>query len=678
MKSIKQKLHRGLALAALTMAVASNTSWAASDIVISPSGSETGLNNNNGEWQNMWGPAFSSISWDTANPPPTGNTQGSIYNQGTWTSGGQDNFCIASAGNWWGAVTFDAAQYASIEMDIKYDITSTITPASQAHLEIGFDRGYWFLSLTNYSFNTGQTIADGNWHHLSIPVPANISQAGACHAVGFYQWNPSASGTMNFWAANVVVVARVVPTPPPTVKPLAKAIKGFNVFNNSAGLYDRQEAMLVQDTGLSWVGQATAANPVSYSFTIAGFPQAPSGSPEAYLFLSPNPGGTPGAPDWNETNCVVVYVQSSGSGTATMYFQYKVGNENDNSMYNGGTKTLAVPGVSTNNLIFTNVPGSLVSGPTYTVISPGVTNVGLDNGNLGRITSPTPYGTWTVKFTSDTNVTLINPSGSSTNLVIPPYNIGALAPPGTTMHVYLGGQANNADAQNQAVVYSNFSISNSAAPFSEDFTTETDLAGSVWNKSMTASGAGVLIVPSSSAYWLAWTLPASGFSSQVSSNLANPLAWTSPAGGTIIPMNGASSQLVSTNNLPPGSAAFFSMIKRTFTQLQVLLPGETNAPGTVSGKIGTPTAQSTSTPTDIVVNACDATWHVIQGATDAINLTSSDGSAFLPNNQSLVNGTTTFSGGFLFQTQGTQTVTATDVTDGTKTANTSSSVTVGP
>jgi len=30
------------------------------------------------------------------------------------------------------------------------------------------------------------------------------------------------------------------------------------------------------------------------------------------------------------------------------------------------------------------------------------------------------------------------------------------------------------------------------------------------------------------------------------------------------------------------------MVKRAFTQLQVLLPGETNAPNTTTGKIGTP------------------------------------------------------------------------------------------
>ena len=97
MKSITKKLQYGLAVGALTLAVSSSTIWAASDIVISPSGSEAGISFNNGSWQNMWGGAFTSITFDASTPPQSGDVQGSIYNQGTWTGGSGDNFCIASA-----------------------------------------------------------------------------------------------------------------------------------------------------------------------------------------------------------------------------------------------------------------------------------------------------------------------------------------------------------------------------------------------------------------------------------------------------------------------------------------------------------------------------------------------------------------------------------------------------
>ena len=43
-----------------------------------------------------------------------------------------------------------------------------------------------------------------------------------------------------------------------------------------------------------------------------------------------------------------------------------------------------------------------------------------------------------------------------------------------------------------------------------------------------------------------------------------------------------------------------------FAQLQVLLPGETAAPGTPTGKTGSPTAQTAGTGYTVTVNAVDA------------------------------------------------------------------------
>ena len=43
-----------------------------------------------------------------------------------------------------------------------------------------------------------------------------------------------------------------------------------------------------------------------------------------------------------------------------------------------------------------------------------------------------------------------------------------------------------------------------------------------------------------------------------------------------------------------------------FAQLQVLLPGQTAAPGTSTGQTGTPTAQTAGTGYTVTVNAVDA------------------------------------------------------------------------
>ena len=60
-------------------------------------------------------------------------------------------------------------------------------------------------------------------------------------------------------------------------------------------------------------------------------------------------------------------------------------------------------------------------------------------------------------------------------------------------------------------------------------------------------------------------------------------------------------------------------------QLQVLLPGETAAPGTPTGKTGSPTAQTAGTGYTVHVNAVDANYNLIS-TNDTVQITSSDAS----------------------------------------------------
>ncbi len=110
-----------------------------------------------------------------------------------------------------------------------------------------------------------------------------------------------------------------------------------------------------------------------------------------------------------------------------------------------------------------------------------------------------------------------------------------------------------------------------------------------------------------------------------------------------------------------------------FTKLQLLVPGETAAPGTASGKTGTPTTQGAGAPFNVTVNAVDASWNVASSA-HTVAITSSDAAATLPASAALVAGTRTFS--LTLRTVGTRTVTATDISDGSKTASTSPPITV--
>src|SRR5204863_4509243 len=76
-----------------------------------------------------------------------------------------------------------------------------------------------------------------------------------------------------------------------------------------------------------------------------------------------------------------------------------------------------------------------------------------------------------------------------------------------------------------------------------------------------------------------------------------------------------------------------------FTKLQVLVPGESAAPGTASGKSGTASNQTAGTAFNFTVNAVDANWNLISNDTDAVNISSGACMETLPSNAALVAGT---------------------------------------
>ena len=105
-----------------------------------------------------------------------------------------------------------------------------------------------------------------------------------------------------------------------------------------------------------------------------------------------------------------------------------------------------------------------------------------------------------------------------------------------------------------------------------------------------------------------------------------------------------------------------------FVKLQLLMPGETAAPGTPTGKTGSPTAQTAGTGYTVTVNAVDANWNLI-----SINDTVCDHlqrrQRRFAGQRGAGGGTRTFS--LTNKTAGSWTVTATDVTQAGITASTS-------
>lgn len=434
------------------------------------------------------------------------------------------------------------SQYLYVQFDIKWDtanstigiddfnnLGTTYQPAlagSIPGLEIDA-AGFANTSIPKIGTVMIPDAASNGWVTVQVPIGPNAGALDGAAGIYLHKWinnvaSYSGSDIAAFWIDNVIFVKTNAPIPPPTIIAPTKPTPGLNVIASTSGntYYDRQSVMSLTTNGLSWVGNATPANPVTYSFTINGFPQDPStlttpsqNGCEAYLFLVPNPTYQDNAPDWNQANCIIAFVQQD-TNTATFNFTYKTNEPN------AGT-TIAV----------TNV--------TYT---------------------GTALGTWSITFTNNTDFVLTAPDGTKANGTIPSGAaalFGESANPG--FYVYLGMQANNAASLNQAVCYSQFSVSGVPSPISDNFLADSTLNTNAWNNAVSTGPAGVFVTPTNAAYWISWTSPALGYQLQQASDIQGP--WTIQTNNPpVITEVGKYSQLLINTNLPSGGNAFFELI----------------------------------------------------------------------------------------------------------------------
>jgi len=374
--------------------------------------------------------------------------------------------------------------------------------------------------------------------------------------------------------------------------------------------------------------------------TITNFPGAVAyPGYQAHIFLtSGTPANNETAPDYVEANLAFLDIHQNADGSAYAAFRYKTNQPNGNAM---------------------------VYGP----------------GTLGTVGSSNILGTWSMTFLQNTNITIKSPDGEVLQTNIPADAAALFADP---LNVYFGAQPNSAASFGQSVVLSSVSITGNATPVTDNFITDNGVidTNNTWSIIAADPSTVQLFTPDPGALWVKWSLPDSGFGLQITTNLANPASWVTLTGpdataGPFLSFASAGSRMVCLPSSVTGNSqsAFFRLNQQVFTRLQVLLPGETNAPGSASGKTGTPASQKVGVPFDVTVNALDYAGHIVN-ATDSIHITSSDTSAALPVDAALAAGTGTFS--VTLNAAGNFTVTAADVTDVSKTSATSGSVTVAP
>lgn len=613
-------------------------------------------------WGNWFGGVYQGVAWDSTTD--AGNNPNSGAMQLFLNFTGSDQYVLNDGVNPapnWGPFNVQTV-WTNLSFMMRYDPTSAIRTNGNGSLDFGLmrigSRGPSFNQAWFYQFavpaTNGAGLPNTNWIQINADlrqVPVNFSDLApglidiiiGMDAANF--GNNVLIGSQTLWFDNIKFTGFLAPIPPPTLK-IEKTTPALRMFGGN-GIYGRSQVSLT-DPNSGWIG---GGYPVSYSFTLLGNANAP-GNLDTHIQFIPL--------DWDTS-------AYNGNPDA----DYFAANELWLRITSGtGASTACVADIAWK----TNSP---FSNPT---------NVAL------VVNNPVRAGTWTLTFTGPTAGTLTAPGASPApfTLAMSPEdatnNFSGLTGPQGPLGVGIRiGNANNGNQSWGGVPddWASISISGTAGSnFVANFTsgTSTEIDTNRFNLANSSGGpTKTVAVPINAPYWVKWSTPDPGFVLINGSSLTGTSNWTTPAG--VIPnlQAGVKWALIPSSVLPIGSAGYFALINRSFSRLQVLLPGETNAPNTPTGKIGTPNLVSLGAggSIDVTINAVDSTYHIVTTAPgDTIAIESTDVLSFPSTPAALVNGTVTQQ--LFFGSTGTFTVTATNMSNISIPNATSSSVTVAP
>lgn len=646
-----------LTLAVVTLLGLTTRTWAAGGTFPTNTYTQSFLTGGNSAPFAGSGSVASWISWydtpgnnspltnDVTTPDPGAGlpgTVGSLMVDNPFTNGNQNLF-FGTFGNqttydW--STQVDLAPFDTIAFDVYVkpvnpnngQIVQTSSSTNFGTLQVGVmtpaPAAIFFGSVTI------PASASNGWVHLTMPINHAIGDQSHIGGIAFNYNNYGGYPTNDFvfWIGHLTMHYNPGQSnPPPRLLSFQKPVVGLNMTDTqvTGNQYNRYQVETATSTGYSFANHPTGT--VTYSWDLKSFPtNSPNGYQQHFFIVNGNPAGRPGlydqAADWNLANCIFITVQQDSNGFAFMNFRYKTNEPGGNAMiYNTATNNWPIEPVG------------------Y-----------LPTSNYSAL------GTWSVSFNNQTNVTLTAPHGQTTNFVLDPASAALFADPVTPI---LGAQPNDTFVVGESVIYNSFSVTGNDRPLTDIFTNDSQLST---NWTILANDPnGVVLVPPNAVYWLPWTLPDTGFSLQTNSNLAISSNWDEVAFLSQVqnsPTNRAA--LLGVNAQPSPNQGFFRLHKRTYTQLQVLWPGETNSPSAPTGKIGTPNPASYNVGDTIpvTVNGCDSTWHIVNITGSSIYLYSQTdaGANIAVTGGPLVNGTANLTITYITVTNAANTVTAGD------------------
>ena len=375
--------------------------------------------------------------------------------------------------------------------------------------------GNWaWASLGNLSLTVTNTT---QWTHVSYPLGGH--SATNMHAITFKcaggwdgNWGPT--NTVRLYIDNIKFSTPET-SPKLSLKPSGPG--GLQV-TSTAPTDDWQRQNIVTPSGTYGYSWMNAGQPVTYSFTLASFPD-PKAHPgfEAHMYLInydtlPAPvawNETYPAVDWNAADIINVKVNNNANGGVDFSFNFK-----------------------------TNLPGANI------------------NETIASIHGETALGTWAITFNDNTSATLTGP-GVSTNFTLAAEMADKFA---GQMLLHFGTFKNQIRNNDAAATFSRIQVTGGFAAFDETFPgpgLNPDPQNAFWR--LAADSAGIQWIPQGTAYWLTWTLPDTGFTVQSSSDLTGQ--WTNPNLTYVIEGSTTKTVAVPTSSLPSPGAGFFRLIK---------------------------------------------------------------------------------------------------------------------
>ena len=334
-------------------------------------------------------------------------------------------------------------------------------------------------------------------------------------------------------------VAVVVPPPTTALEP---SVAGMNLYSSGTGQYDRQ-TLRTATPQYSWIGQATPANPITYSLTISNYSSKPGMGTVFYLV----PGTLPVSmnfPDYGMSKCIAGYLYNNADRTGNFRLAYK----NDVPNTNGADPNSLYGGGSPNDLWPANP--AWVEGDNR---KPG-TGIG---GTLANVNGTSILGTWSITFTSNTSVTITSPSGQTSTGSLPNEQTAQLwADP---MYAYFGTVPGEPARIGERVIFSNITVSGGANAILGDI--DANLSSGLLQKSASNDPGIVFINPSDQPYWFTWTLPATDYVVQQSPSLGREAAWSDLSTTNSIAQPGGRRLLLNTIDLASPTRNYLRMSK---------------------------------------------------------------------------------------------------------------------